>query len=98
MKAVMKTKLEKGVEIVDVPTPKVKPEMVLIKVKAAGICGSDLHFYNATETGPALPYIPYILGHEGAGDVVEVGKGVEDVKVGDRVTYNPFVSKQNQFC
>jgi L-iditol 2-dehydrogenase len=95
MKAVKKKEGEVGVEVVDVPYPELKPGRVIVKVKAAGICGSDLHTYDSAE--PA--WDPgQILGHEGAGEVVEVGEGVENFEVGNRVSYNPFAPRTNQFC
>jgi L-iditol 2-dehydrogenase len=82
MKAVRKMRKGKGnVELVEVPMPKIGPGDVLMKVWAAGVCGSDLnieadtHFYRA----------PVTLGHEYSGVVVEVGKEVRKVKVGDKI-------------
>lgn len=71
----------------DFKTPEVMPGTVKVKVKATGICGSDVprvlhhgaHFY------------PIVLGHEFAGDVVEVGEGVTSLKVGDRVSGAPLL-------
>ena len=94
MKAVLKKIGEAGIEVVDVPYPKLKPGYVIVKVKAAGICGSDLHSY--LQTTARFPEEP--IGHEGAGEVAEVGAGVEDFVVGDRVTYNPHAPRTNQFC
>lgn len=66
--------------IEDVPFPRIEPDGLIVKVKASGICGSDLHGYrNAKES-------KMIMGHEFSGDVVEVGSGVKGVKIGDRVT------------
>ncbi len=67
--------------IQDVPYPKVETEGVIIRIKAAGICGSDLHLYRRGGRGEG-----WILGHEFSGDVVEVGTPVAGVKKGDRVT------------
>jgi L-iditol 2-dehydrogenase len=82
MLAVRKMRKGKGnVELVEVPMPKIGPTDVLMKVWAAGVCGSDLnieadtHFYRA----------PVTLGHEYSGVVVEVGKEVRRVKVGDKI-------------
>ena len=71
----------------EVEEPQVGPGLVKVKVKASGICGSDIprvlhngvHFY------------PIVLGHEFSGDVVEVGEGVTKVKVGERVTAAPLL-------
>jgi threonine dehydrogenase-like Zn-dependent dehydrogenase len=82
MKAVRKMRKGKGnVELVEVPMPKIGPTDVLMKVWAAGVCGSDLnieadtHFYRA----------PVTLGHEYSGVVVEAGQDVRKVKVGDKI-------------
>lgn len=101
MKAVVKKQGEVGVEVVDVPYPQLRPGWVIVKVKAAGICGSDLHSYQGTGLpvrpgAPAQP--PRAMGHEGSGEIVEVGEGVKNIAVGDRVTYNPFALRTNQGC
>lgn len=86
MKAVIKVKEGHGnVELREVPEPAVKPNMVKIEIKYAGICGTDQHIYHGTYS--CNP--PVILGHEFSGIVVETGSEVKDVKVGDRVTVLP---------
>lgn len=62
---------------------------VLVKVKAAGICGSDLSI--ASGTSPVATY-PRVIGHEFAGEIVEAGSGVTRVQAGDHVAVNPVVS------
>jgi len=91
MKAIAKTRPEAGVEIVDVPMPKAGPNELLVKVAACGICGSDLHIY-LWELGAerAVPSMPAVIGHEPAGEVVEVGPGVTEFKLGDHVALDPF--------
>lgn len=69
----------------DVPRPEVGPADLLVRVAAAGICGTDLHFRHM---GPRYPDRPMPLGHEFAGEVVEVGADVTRFSVGDRVAYN----------
>ncbi len=72
----------------EVPMPEVKPGEVLIKVKAVGICGSDLSRY--TKLGPKFPEKgPLVWGHEFSGEVTEVGEGVTSYKAGDHVTACP---------
>ncbi len=84
-------------EVVDVPEPKVGPGQVLIRVHACGVCGSDMHFYETDADDyilyPGLTKFPAILGHEFAGEIVEVGPGPERAgfKVGDRVTVEEMV-------
>lgn len=75
-----------NVELRDVPEPVTGPSQVKIAVKAAGICGTDIHIYDDEYTSRP----PVILGHEVAGQVVETGPDVTDVRVGDRVTALPF--------
>jgi threonine dehydrogenase-like Zn-dependent dehydrogenase len=72
------------IEIEEVSDPVVEPEGIVIKVKAAGVCGSDLHIYK--EEGREGT----IFGHEFSGDVVEVGAKVTGIKIGDRVTASGF--------
>lgn len=70
-------------EIREVPTPKVTNEYdVLVKMKSAGVCGSDFHLYNGTNPCSTYPRIP---GHENAGIVSAIGSKVTNVKVGDHV-------------
>ncbi len=79
----------------DVPTPTIQPDEVLIQVKACGVCGSDMHFYETDEEGyilyPGLTRFPAILGHEFSGQVVEVGCDVEGLVVGDMVTAEEMI-------
>ena len=67
------------------PRPQIGSGDLLIKVVAAGICGTDLHFRHM---GPRYPDKPMPLGHEFSGDVVEVGSEVRNFQAGDRVAYN----------
>ena len=88
MKAVAKTRPERGVDVLDVPPPALAADDVLIRVDAAGICGSDVHIYEWTPGYEFLTkHFPAVLGHEFAGVVEAVGAGVlTGVRVGDRVT------------
>ena len=71
------------VEIKDVPIPEIKSDYdVLIKMKSAGVCGSDFHIYHGSNPCSTYPRIP---GHENAGVIVAVGKKVTKVKEGDHV-------------
>lgn len=67
--------------------PPMKPNEVLIKVMAVGVCGSDVHFYVGNWNVPE----PLILGHESAGQILAVGSDVHDFQVGDRVAIEPGV-------
>lgn len=75
------------IRIEEIGRPKPGDEGIVVKVRAAGICGTDLHYYRqAWRSLTAL-----VLGHENTGDVVEVGANVKDVKVGDRVWTEAFL-------
>lgn len=77
------------ISVGDSPDPTPKDDEVIIEVAAVGICGSDMHMYEAGADGymlyPGLTRFPNILGHEFAGRVVEVGRNVRDLRVGELV-------------
>jgi 2-desacetyl-2-hydroxyethyl bacteriochlorophyllide A dehydrogenase len=73
----------------EVPDPKISDHEVLVKVKAVGICGSDIHGYEG-KTGRRTP--PMIMGHEFSGLVEKAGKAVTHVKAGDRVVVFPYMT------
>jgi L-iditol 2-dehydrogenase len=73
----------------DIPVPKVSDDEVLIKVDTVGICGSDVHYYQYGRIGDFVVEGDFILGHECAGEVVEVGSKVKNLFVGDRVALEP---------
>lgn len=74
----------------DIPVP--KADEALVRVKAVGLCGSDVHYYEHGRIGPYVVEKPIILGHEAAGEVVAVGSAVSHLKSGDRVTIEPGVT------
>jgi len=79
--------------IKNVPKPKIKDDEVLIAIKAASICGSELHAYTGkSKRREEVHGLPLAMGHEFSGEVVEAGKNVEKVAVGDRVSVNPIVT------
>ncbi|MGH2615568.1 MAG: zinc-dependent alcohol dehydrogenase [Thermomicrobiales bacterium] len=87
MQAVMKTARGEGnVALRELESPQPGPGQVLLAVRAAGICGTDLHIYH--DEFPTRP--PVVLGHELAGEVAAVGAGVERVTPGDRVTTETY--------
>lgn len=71
----------------DIPVP--GDDEVLVKLEYVGICGSDLHYYETGAIGDYVVKPPFVLGHEPGGTVVEVGKNVTHLKVGDRVALEP---------
>ena len=78
------------VQVVDVPTPTVGPADVLVKIRACGICGSDAFYITLGGMGDHTGGMP--LGHEPAGEVVEVGRDVTGIAVGDHVVINPMAA------
>jgi L-iditol 2-dehydrogenase len=77
---------EGNVGLLDVPIPQVRAHHVLIEVEAAGVCGTDIHIYH----GEYKSKPPVIMGHEVAGLVAEIGEGVTNCQVGDRVTCETY--------
>ena len=72
----------------DVPLPAIEDSEVLVKVKAVGICGSDVHGMDGS-TGRRIP--PIIMGHEASGEIVSMGANVKDWSVGERVTFDSTI-------
>ncbi|HLK69017.1 MAG TPA: galactitol-1-phosphate 5-dehydrogenase [Bryobacteraceae bacterium] len=75
-------------EMVQMPVPEIGPDDVLVRVRACGICGSDVHGLDGA-TGRRIP--PLVMGHEAAGEVAQTGAHVHDLKVGDRVTFDSTI-------
>jgi len=89
MKAVRKTNADVGAAWVDTPVPEIDPEWVLVKVRATSICGTDVHIYKWdpwADSHIGADNLPQTLGHEVAGEVIEVGAHVKRIKVGDYVS------------
>ncbi|MFC7205431.1 NAD(P)-dependent alcohol dehydrogenase [Haloferax namakaokahaiae] len=78
-------------ELQDRPRPSAGPNDVLVAVRDVGICGSDVHYYEHGRIGDYVVENPLVLGHESAGEVVEVGENVTSLGVGDRVALEPGV-------
>src|SRR5271157_1419201 len=76
-------------ELTSMPEPSLGPEDVLVRVRACGICGSDVHGFDGS-TGRRIP--PLVMGHEAAGEVAETGPAVTDLRVGERVTFDSTIS------
>ena len=92
MIAVMKPEAKPGVEIRDVSIPKIGATDVLVKVKVASICGTDLHIYNWDRWAQGRIHPPLIPGHEFCGEVVAYGDEVTSVKEGDFVSAEMHVA------
>ena len=94
MNAIVKVLSEPGgVEYLEMDAPRIKPDQVLIQVKAAGLCGTDIHLYDWADNivREYKPALPLIMGHEFAGTVAETGSEVKQWKTGDRVTAFPIL-------
>src|SRR5688500_15218980 len=79
----------KTLSVVDMPVPAIAADEVLVRVKACGVCGSDIHGYDGS-TGRRIP--PLVMGHEAAGVIEQVGSAVTGFAAGDRVTFDSMVS------
>lgn len=91
------------IEMKKVSKPQLKPHECLIKMKHVGICGSDVHYYEHGKIGDFIVRKPIILGHEAAGEIIEIGSGVDqkefDLHVGDQVCMEPgFTCGHCCFC
>jgi L-iditol 2-dehydrogenase len=75
----------------EVPKPEPGPGEVLVRVRAVGVCGSDVHYYLDGRIGDAVVSFPFTLGHEFAGEVAALGPGVDGPPVGTRVAVDPAV-------
>lgn len=92
MKKMMKVAVMNGIGkmgFVEREVPQPADNEVLVKLEYVGICGSDMHYYETGRIGDYVVEPPFVLGHEPGGVVVEVGKDVKHLKVGDRVALEP---------
>ncbi|HEY3290475.1 MAG TPA: zinc-binding dehydrogenase [Anaerolineae bacterium] len=95
MKAVVKFgRTDGNVELRDIDEPTIGPEQVLIDVKAASVCGSDIHMWREHQSWTIK--LPLVLGHEFCGVVAQVGERVHGFKTGDRVTCETAASVCNE--
>src|SRR5881296_3125921 len=86
MKAVVKARAEPGLWLEDVPVPEVRGDDVLIRVRKASICGTDVHIYNWDAWAQKTIPVPMVVGHEFVGVIAEVGSNVTDFHAGDLVS------------
>jgi L-iditol 2-dehydrogenase len=78
----------KRLEMVQMSAPEIGPDDILVRVRACGICGSDVHGFDGS-TGRRIP--PLVMGHEAAGEVAAIGANVHDLNPGDRVTFDSTI-------
>ena len=86
MKALVKSKPERGIWMEDIPEPTVGHNDVLIKINRTAICGTDIHIYQWDEWAKSTIPVPLAIGHEFAGEIVEIGSEVKGFAPGDRVS------------
>ena len=86
MKALVKKYAKEGLWLEDMPEPEMGNNDVLVKIKKTAICGTDIHIYNWDEWAQKTIPVPMITGHEYAGEIVDIGSNVTDLKVGDIVS------------
>ena len=95
MKALVKKEAKVGLWLEDVEEPKPLANEVLIKVKNASICGTDVHIYQWDDWAQKTVPVPLTIGHEFMGEVVEIGDQVSRIKVGDRVSVEGRIGCNN---
>jgi L-iditol 2-dehydrogenase len=89
MKAMQLTGIQQ-IRMVELPDPVIINDTgVLIKMQTVGVCGSDVHYFKYGKIGSQVVQFPFALGHEGAGQVIAVGKAVKSLKVGQRIAIEP---------
>ncbi|MEE9452886.1 MAG: L-threonine 3-dehydrogenase [Paracoccaceae bacterium] len=86
MKALVKAKATEGLWMQHVPVPEIGVDDVLIKVNKTGICGTDIHIWKWDDWAQKTVPVPLVTGHEFAGEIVELGKNVSDLEIGQRVS------------
>jgi len=86
MRALVKSRAERGLWLEDVPVPEIGINDVLIRVHRTGICGTDVHIYNWDEWAQQTIPVPMAIGHEFVGEIAAIGSNVNDFKVGDLVS------------
>ena len=84
MKALVKARPEPGLWMERRPVPEIGPDDVLIRIRKTGICGTDIHIWNWDDWAARTVPVPLITGHEFAGEIVELGRNVEGLQIGQR--------------
>ncbi|MEM9812242.1 MAG: L-threonine 3-dehydrogenase [Pseudomonadota bacterium] len=86
MRALVKTLAGPGLSLCDLETPEIGADDVLIRIHKTGICGTDLHIWDWDAWASRTVPVPLVIGHEFAGEIVEIGSDVQDLRVGQRVS------------
>jgi threonine 3-dehydrogenase len=86
MKALVKAERKPGLSLMEVPVPELGPNDLLIQVKKAAICGTDIHIYNWDEWSQKTIPVPLVIGHEFTGEVAAIGSAVTGFAKGERVS------------
>ena len=86
MKALAKSRPEPGLWMERRPVPEIGPDDVLIRIRKTGICGTDVHIWNWDDWARRTVPVGLVTGHEFAGEIVELGRNVEDLRIGQRVS------------
>lgn len=84
MKALSKLHAREGLWMTHAPVPEIGPDDVLIRINKTGICGTDIHIWNWDDWAAKTVPVPMITGHEFAGEIVEIGRDVEGLEIGQR--------------
>ena len=84
MAALEKSRAEEGLWRIEAPVPEIGPDDVLIRVRKTGICGTDIHIWKWDDWAAHTVPVPMITGHEFAGEIVELGRDVEGLEIGQR--------------
>jgi threonine 3-dehydrogenase len=84
MKCLVKAYPREGLWLQTAPVPEIGPDDVLIRINKTGICGTDVHIWNWDDWAAKTVPVPLITGHEFAGEIVEIGRNVDDLKIGQR--------------
>jgi Zn-dependent alcohol dehydrogenases len=81
----------------EIPDP--APGQVQVRVKAIGICGSDVHYFSEGAIGDTPCIYPMVLGHEPTGEILKIGEGVSGLSIGDRAALEPALYCYHcEFC
>ncbi|MEM7300222.1 MAG: L-threonine 3-dehydrogenase [Pseudomonadota bacterium] len=95
MKALVKTEAGPGLKLCEEPVPEIGEDDVLVRINCTGICGTDLHIWNWDEWASKTIPVPLVVGHEFAGEIVDVGRNVKNLQPGQRVSGEGHVIGQS---